>query len=366
MNIGIVGAGAIGGFLGARLAAVSHQGRALHQVSALARGDTLGALQQHGWRLNSGGALLQTPVYRASSCAADLGVQDLLIIAVKSQSLPELAPQLAPMIAPHTLIMPAMNGVPWWFAGSCLDAHGKPMSNLQSLDPLGHIAAALPLSQVLACVVHASTWVAEPGWVQHKAGQGLIVGEPWLLDAGAGAGAGIDNAPSALGALGAQARTPPSTRVTARVATVVQTLCDAGFSATGSSTIRADIWYKLWGNLTMNPVSALTGATIEGILGDPLVRQFCSSAMLEAQAIGAALACPIAQSPEERHQITAKLGAFKTSMLQDAEAGRCIELDAIVGAVLELGLRLQLPTTHIGALMGLTRLFATTKRLYPA
>jgi 2-dehydropantoate 2-reductase len=321
VKICIVGAGAIGGFLGAKLAATSQ-----HSVSALARGATLAALKQHGWRLNTAAGLLQAPVHAASSTAADLGLQDLIIIAVKGQSLAEVAPRLAPLIGKHTLILPAMNGVPWWFCDE----------PLQSLDPTGVIATSLPADQVLGCVIHASTAQTEPGLVQHKMGQGVIVGEP----------AG------------------DVSKASERVATVVQALSSAGFDATHSVNIRYDIWYKLWGNMTMNPVSAITGATIDKILGDDLVRAFCARAMLEAGAIGKAIGCDITQSPADRNAITAKLGAFKTSMLQDVEAGRSIELDAIVGAVFEIGQRLGLPSDNIGAILGLTRLFAQHKNLY--
>jgi 2-dehydropantoate 2-reductase len=146
---------------------------------------------------------------------------------------------------------------------------------------------------------------------------------------------------------------------------VVDLLARAGFDVTHSDDLRRDLWFKLWGNLTMNPVSALTGATIDRVLADPLVRAFCSAAMAEAAVIGARIGCAIEQSPEDRHAVTAKLGAFKTSMLQDAAAGRAIELDAIVGAVHEIGARLGLSSPHIGALLGLTRLMGRTRGLYP-
>jgi 2-dehydropantoate 2-reductase len=174
----------------------------------------------------------------------------------------------------------------------------------------------------------------EPGLVQHRMGQGLVIGEP-------------------VGG------------VTARVQDVAALLAHAGFDVTPSADVRLAIWYKLWGNLTMNPVSALTGATIDQVLADPLVRDFCSAAMLEAAAIGERIGCTVAQRPEDRHAVTAKLGAFKTSMLQDVEAGRSIELDAIVTAVFELGQRLGLATPHIAALLGLARLFGRVRGLYP-
>jgi 2-dehydropantoate 2-reductase len=174
----------------------------------------------------------------------------------------------------------------------------------------------------------------EPGLVDHKFGQGLIVGE-------------------AIGGL------------SDRVAVLAKLLSGAGFDTTVSPDVRQDIWYKLWGNMTMNPVSAMTGATVDRILGDPLVREFCSSAMREAAAVGAAMGCSIDQAPDDRHDVTAKLGAFKTSMLQDVEAGRQIELDAIVSSVHEIAGRLRVPVPNIGALLGLTRLFGRVRGVYP-
>jgi 2-dehydropantoate 2-reductase len=147
---------------------------------------------------------------------------------------------------------------------------------------------------------------------------------------------------------------------------VVDLLAHAGFDAAESANVRYDIWYKLWGNMTMNPVSAITGATGDRVLADPLVRAFCSAVMAEAQAIGALIGCPIEQTPEDRHTITAKLGAFKTSMLQDTLANRPIELDAIVGVVREIGQRLGVATPQIDTLLGLTRLFGQVHGLYPA
>ena len=325
MKVCIVGAGAIGGFLGARLAAT---GRA--QVSALARGATLAALREHGWRLRSADALVQAAC-RASDRPTELGVQDLIVIAVKGPALGDVARGLAPLLGPHTLVLPAMNGVPWWF---CHGVAGVGDAPLQSVDPGGVVAGAIPQAQVIGAVVHASAFTPEPGLVQHKMGQGLIVGEPQ----------------------GGHSE---------RVARVADLLSHAGFDVTQSANVRYDIWYKLWGNLTMNPVSAITCATIDQVLADPLVRGFCSAAMMEAAALGARIGCPIAQSAEDRHQVTARLGAFKTSMLQDVEAGRGIELDAIVGAVQEIATRLALPTPNINALLGLTRLFARGRGLYP-
>lgn len=324
MKVCIVGAGAIGGFLGSKLAAAGAS------VSALARGATLQALRRHGWRLQTGEGLLQAPLAAAEEQAEALGVQDLLIIAVKGQALADLAPRLAPLIGPDTLVLPAMNGVPWWFCQGLAGFEAP----LASVDPSGAIARTIPLERVVGCVVHASCTAPEPGLVHHVMGNGLIVGEP--------AGG-----------------------TSARVQQLADLLGAAGFAVTVSADIRYDIWYKLWGNLTMNPVSAITGATIDHLLDDELVRQFCSAAMREAAAIGRLIGCEVTQSPDERHAVTRKLGAFKTSMLQDAEAGRAIELDGIVGAVQEIGQRLGVATPSIDALLGLTRLFARVHGLYP-
>lgn len=168
MKVCIVGAGAIGGFIGTRLAAAGQA-----QVSALARGATLEALRTHGWRMTTAEGLVQAPA-QASDDAAELGMQDLVIIAVKGPALTQVARSIAPLIGPQTLVLPAMNGVPWWF---CQDVDGFPGGALQSIDPGGEIGAAIPFDQVLGCVVHASTSSSEPGWVRHRMGQGLIVGE---------------------------------------------------------------------------------------------------------------------------------------------------------------------------------------------
>lgn len=326
MKVCIVGAGAIGGFIGTRLAAAGQA-----RVSALARGATLTALRTHGWRMDGAGGRLQGPVAQASEHAAELGAHDLVVIAVKGPALPQVAQAIGPLIGPNTVVLPAMNGVPWWF---CIGVDGPAGGALQSVDPGGAIAAAIPFDQVIGCVVHAGAALSEPGLVQHRSGQGLIVGEP---------------------------RGGASTRAR-RVAAL---LAQAGFEATASSDVRQDIWYKLWGNMTMNPISAFTGATLDRILADPLVRDFCAAAMGEAAAIGERIGCPIAQSAEERQALTARLGAFKTSMLQDVEAGRPLELDAIVGAAYEIGQRLGLATPNIAALLGLGRLFGRVHSLYP-
>lgn len=326
MRIAIVGAGAIGGLIGARLAAARSS-----EVSVLARGATLQALNEKGWRLQTAQGLVRAPA-KASHSAGELGPQDAVIIAVKATALASVAKDIAPLLGRGTLIIPAMNGVPWWFCDRLPAFQGRP---LKSVDPELTLQRLLPPSQVIGCVVHASASSPEPGLSQHRGGQRLILGEPWG---------------------------GPSERVQA----VCDALAQAGFETTLSHEIRREIWFKLWGNLTMNPVSALTGATLDQVLADPLLLEFCTQAMAEAQRIGRRIGCEIEQSPQERHGLTRQLGAVKTSMLQDLEAGRAIELDAIVCAVHEIGLRLGEPMPAIGALLGLTRVLARRLGLYPA
>jgi 2-dehydropantoate 2-reductase len=327
LKICVVGAGAIGGFLGTRLALDN----AL-QVSALARGTTLVALRDHGWRLQEGQALLQAPVALASDDPIELGRQDLVIVALKGPALPSAAAQIAALIDSDTLVLPAMNGVPWWFGHGIAALGGRP---LESVDPGGRIAALIPQRSVIGCVVHASATTSAPGITQHRLGRGLIVGEPEGGES-------------------------------VRCKVIAELLERAGFEVTRSMRIRYDIWYKLWGNMTMNPVSALTGATADRIHSDELVRAFCSAAMAEAAAVGARIGCAVTESPEERHAVTRRLGAFKTSMLQDVQAQRPIELDALVGAVREIGVRVGVPTPNVDALFGLTRLFGRVHDLYPS
>ena len=332
MRVCIYGAGAIGGFIGARLAASGGC-----QVSAVARGATLAALREHGLRLRERGELASHPV-QATDDPATLGVQDLVVIAVKAPALAAVAARVAPLIGPATVVLPAMNGVPWWFAAGAPALGDAP---LHSIDPGGAIAAAIPLARVLGCVVHASTFTSAPGLVEHKMGQGLIIGEPLVRPAG-------------------------SDGLSARVQALAGLLRQAGFDVTESADVRRDIWYKLWGNMTMNPLTAVTGATVDLVLDDPLTRGFCTAAMAEAAAVGACIGCAIAQTPQDRHQITRKLGAFKTSMLQDVEAGRPIELDALVTVVREIAQRVGVATPFIDALLGLARLHGRVHGLYPA
>ena len=328
MKIAVVGLGAVGGLMAARLASSSHQ------VCALARGATLAAVREHGLRLEMNGVQTNPPV-TASDDACDLGPQDLVVVALKGPSLATAAQAMQPLFDPHTVVLPAMNGVPWWFLQTAAAAMPPADQSIVSIDPHGRIKALLPLHRVLGCVVHLSCSSPEPGVVRHGFGDRLIVGEP----AGGASSARVDS--------------------------VCAALVQAGFNAEASTDIRHAIWYKLWGNMTMNPVSALTGATTDRLLDDPLVRAFILRSMEEAALIGARIGCAIKQSGEERLALTRQLGVFKTSMLQDAQAGRTLELDALVSAVHEIGTRLGIDTPNIGALLGLTRLMARERGLYP-
>jgi len=311
----IVGLGAIGGWMAAHLQRV--EGLA---VCALARGDTLAAVREHGLRLDIGEDSWQAPL-KVGDDAAELGTQDLVILAVKGPAIAGVAAQVARLCGPDTRVLTALNGLPWWFTA------GLPVAGLtlKSVDPDGGIAALIPPQRVIGCVVHASCFTAGPGHVRHVMGKGLLIGE-----ATSGASPAVDALATLLG--------------------------NAGFEAKAVESIQRDVWYKLWGNMTTNPVSALTRATTDRILADELVREFTTAIMREAAEVGERMGCPISQTPQDRHVITRSLGAFKTSMLQDIEAGRAIEVDALLEAPRELAQQLGVATPMLDALLGLTRL----------
>jgi 2-dehydropantoate 2-reductase len=319
MKVCVAGLGAIGGLVAARLA------RAGHDVSALARGATRLAVQGAGLRLTERDGRAHVARLQVAEQADQIGPTDLLVIAFKAQALGAHATSLTPLIGPGTVVLPLMNGVPWWFL------QPGDMQALASVDPQGAIARTLPLAQTLGAVVHLTCVATAPGEVRHGFGERLIVGEP-------------DGSASP------------------RTDGVAALLNSAGFTVERSRDIRRDIWFKLWGNMTTNPVSALTGAACDAILDDPLVRAFMARGMAEARAIGERIGCPIEQTPEQRMDVTRQLGAFKTSMLVDAEHGRALELDALVGAVREIGARIGVATPNIDALHGLARLMDATRR----
>ena len=312
MKIGIIGAGAIGGWVAARLAAAGET------VSVLARGGTAAALQGGLELVDKGASTVVHP--EVSSDAGVLGPQDLLVIAVKAPALAGAAMAAAPMIDPQTIILPMLNGVPWWFSDE----------PLQSVDPGGLIAAALPQGQVVGCVVHAACRRDGPARVVVAHADKLIIGDP---DGGAGK----------------------------RVHRLCALFESAGIRPEPSNNVRRAIWYKLWGNATINPLSALTLATADRLLAE--LKPLLLAGMAELAALGAAIGCPIEESGEDRMAVTARLGAFKTSMLQDVEAGRPIELEALLGAPIELAHRYDLPVPTLEAIYAMTRLMATSRGL---
>lgn len=315
MRIGIIGAGAIGGWIAARLALAGNQ------VGVLARGATLQALEA-GLSIQEKGVTEQVSV-QASGDADRLGVRDLLVIAVKAPALADVVPRLGPMIGPETLILPMLNGVPWWFLGD---------APLESVDHDGRIAAALPYERLIGGVVHAACRRTAPNAVEVVHADKLILGEP-------------------------------SGGTSERVGRLFAVLEEAGLRPDVTNNVRRAIWYKLWGNMTMNPLSALTLATADRLLGDEQLKPFILACMEEAARIGAEVGCPISESGEDRMAVTARLGAFKTSMLQDVEAGRMIELEALVGAPREIGRRVGVATPNIDVLYSITRLMAESRGL---
>ena len=301
MRVCVAGAGAIGGWIAARLAFAGNQVMALTSRGPV---ETI--------TLEDGG---ETAV---AALGGFEGKPDMLVIAVKAPALSRLAPRLAQMIGPDTLIVPMLNGVPWWFVD------GEP---LRAVDPEGAIAGALPLAQVIGCVVHASCSRTALGHVTVKHAEKLIIGEP-------------DGAGSA------------------RLARLHAMLDEAGLKPDSSNNIRRAIWYKLWGNATINPLSALVRTTCDRILADPDCHAWMLEGMAELAAVGAAIGCPITESGEDRMAVTARLGAFKTSMLQDVEAGRPIELEALLGAPRELAARAGIATPALDRLYAMTALLA--------
>lgn len=323
MKIGVIGAGAIGTWAGAKLAAAGHD------VAVLARGATLDAIQARGLRLSESTGDIAVKV-RASANAADLGVVDWLIVAVKGPALAAAAQAGSRMMDASTVVLPMLNGIPWWFFDSMAAPFDQP---LLAVDPDGSIAANLPPAQVIGCVVHGSCTAPEPGASAVKKSDRLILGE-------------IDGTASE------------------RLELACTLLRNAGLPVQASASIRHDVWYKLWGNMTMNPISAVTGATCDRILDDPLVASLVLAVMREAAALGEKIGCPIEESGIDRNRVTRRLGAFKTSMLQDVEAGRAIELDLQLSAPREIAQRLRMATPFMDALLGLARLFGESRGLY--
>jgi 2-dehydropantoate 2-reductase len=316
-SVAIVGAGAIGGWLADAL------DRAGWRVSLVARGATLAALRAAGLRVEQGD---DTRVSRPNAgSAADLGAHDYVILTVKAQVLPELAPSLAPLIGPSTVVISGTNGIPWWF----FHDFGGPLANqsLGAVDPDRTQERTFPAERTLGSVVHASVALKSPAQVQLVAADRLILGEP-------------------------------GGEMSGRLETVVSAFRRGGINALASEHIRRDVWAKLWGNMTMNPLSALTRSGTSKMLANAQVHELCVRMMEEMQLCAERLDLKIAMTPAERIAVTMRLGDFKTSMLADLEAGRPLELDPQLGAVVEIAQRLEIPTPFLRAVMGMTRLIS--------
>lgn len=316
MKICIVGAGAIGGLMAVKLA---NRG---HHICVVARGAQLAAINASGLTLKEGSETINARV-RASARMADFGAQDLVILGIKAHQLSAVVQDLHHLYGPETMVLTAQNGIPWWYfckTGGPFEGH-----HLESVDPGGNIATHLPVSRVIGSVIYPAAEVMAPGIIQHIEGHRISLAE-------------IDNV------------------ATPRLQALSDTLRDAGFKAPVVSDIRGEIWTKLWGNLSFNPISALTGATLAGLCQFPLTRTLAGAMMQEAQNVGEALGIRFRISIEKRLAGGEAVGEHKTSMLQDVEAGRMLEADALLGSVLELGRMTKVPTPHLDAVYALVKL----------
>ena len=326
MRICVFGAGAIGGYLAAKLAGVD--GVAL---SLVARGAHLAAIQSRGLRLIENGVESIHQV-TATNAAAELGPQDYVIVALKAHSVSGALAQMAPLIGPDTAVVTAQNGIPWWYFhrhGGALDG-----TRVAAVDPGGLIWDTLGPGRAIGCVVYPAADVPEPGLIRHGEGDRFPVGEP-------------------------------SGDRTERVARLAAALTAAGLKSSVRDDIRSDIWVKLWGNLSFNPISALTGATLVEIAEDPGTRAAARAMMVEAQAIGEKLGVRFPVDVDRRIEGARAVGAHKTSMLQDLELGRPLEIDALVTAVQELGRLTGVATPAIDIVLGLVRQRARLVGCYP-
>lgn len=325
MKIAIYGAGAIGGYLGCELA------RAGADVTMIARNRTLAAIRENGLTLHIDG---ETRIGRpaATDDPAEAGPQDAVIVAVKANAAPVIAPQMAPMLGPETAVVTATNGVPWWYfydQGGALAG-----TRLETVDPGGVQWQSIGPERAIGCVVYPAAEAIGPGVIRHISLNRFSLGEP---------GGGKSE----------------------RILRLAEALKSAGFSAPVRPRIRDEIWLKLWGNLSFNPVSVLTGATLGQMADDPLVRPVIAAMMAEAQTVGEALGVSFGITYDKRIDGAGKVGAHRTSMLQDLDAGRKMEIDALVCAVQELARLVRIDTPAIDAVAGLVKMRAQADGLYP-
>ncbi|HMD72722.1 MAG TPA: 2-dehydropantoate 2-reductase [Steroidobacteraceae bacterium] len=320
MKIAIIGVGAIGGFVGARLA---HAGE---DVTFIARGANLEALQTRGIRLVlSDGSEQAVPKVKATADYAAAGPQDAVILAMKAHQVEAVARDVTRLFGPDTIVVPMQNGIPYWY----FHRHGGALagSQIHSVDPTGSIGANIPCERVIGCVVYPATELISPGVVKHVEGNRFPVGEP-------------DGTTSE------------------RVKRLSECFIRSGLQAPVLSDIRAEIWLKLWGNLTFNPISALSRATLAGICQYPLSRALAQAMMEEAQSIAGKLGVTFRVPIEKRIAGAERVGHHKTSMLQDVEAKRTLEIDALLGSVIELARLTETPTPHLDTVHALTKLLA--------
>jgi|TARA_B110000263_G_scaffold241527_1_gene245871 2-dehydropantoate 2-reductase len=321
VKIAIVGAGAIGAFLGAKLALSGED------VYLIARGAHLQAMQNHGVRVKS-----PDGDFEAHPTATDdyesVGPVDFVFLTVKAHSLTEIAPQIAPLLGPETVVVSAQNGIPWWY----FQSQGGPFDGtaIESVDPGGVIAQAIDPSRIIGCIIYPSTVIVQPGVIEHIEGNRFSIGE---LD-----GTSSD-----------------------RCKTLAAALICAGLKAPIRSRIRHDLWVKLLGNVVFNPMSALTGATLEEMATHPETSAIARAVMTEADEVAEALGVRLPLTIDQRMDGAKKVGAHKTSMLQDLESGRPMELESVVGVVIELGEKLGLPMPHTRTLYSCTRLLSQVR-----
>ena len=324
MKICIFGAGAVGGLMAAWLA------RSGHDVCVVARGAHLDAIRRGGLRVRSGDAVEAFKV-RASADPRDLGAQDYVLVTVKAQNLTDVAASIGPLIGANTSIVTAMNGVPWWFFDRLPFGGGK--LRLESLDPAGKLARAMPTERLVGCVIHLAASTPEPGLVSHNMGRKLIVGEP-----------GGNN--------------------TARTQRIAEALKDAGFEVIVSGAIEKDFWVKLLGNVSFNPVSALTMSTADRLIENAPVKAYMVKIMREVLDIGRAVGVDADIDPEARIDMARSLGVFKTSMLQDMEAGKPLEIDGLLAGTLEIAAKGGVRAPYTESLFGLIRARALASNQY--
>ena len=320
MKIAIVGCGAIGGYVAAKLALAGES------VTVLARGATLHAVRARGITLHmSDGSTHVARNVTATSDYAGVGAQDVVILAVKAHQLPAVARQVPELFGPHTVVVTMQNGIPYWY----FHRHGGELAGnpVRSVDPEGLLSRLIPAERIIGCVVYPATELREPAVVQHVEGDRFPIGE-------------LDGARSE------------------RAERVSQCFTHAGFKAPVLDDIRAEIWLKLWGNLTFNPISALTRSTLVEICQFAPTRDLATAMMTEAQAVAGKLGIAFRVPLERRIAGAEKVGHHKTSMLQDVEAGRAPELEALLGSVMELGRLTNTHTPHINTVYGLTHLLA--------